>query len=62
MRLYETLKHFLQANQLLPIGGDAQAWLEGLHKVFLSSIKLKAQVVLRSGTHYFRSQAIEWPI
>lgn len=27
--------------------------------MFLSSLKLKAQVVLRSGTHYFRSQAID---
>lgn len=59
MRLYETFKPFLQSNNLLPTGGDAKAWLEGLKQVFLSSLKLKSQVLLRSGRHDFRLPACD---
>ena len=53
-RLHETLKPFLECNNILPVHEDYNIWLAGLKTLLLGALKFKAQVTLRSGRHLFR--------
>ena len=53
-RLHETLKPFLECNNILPVHEDYNIWLAGLKTLFLGALKFKAQITLRSGRHCFR--------
>lgn len=55
LRLRETLKSLSHSSRLQPVGEDTTVWLESLKRVFLGSLKLKAQTALRSGKHKFHS-------
>ena len=52
-RLHETLKPFLECNNILPVHEDYNSWLAGLKTLFLGALTFKAQVTLLSGRHYF---------
>ncbi len=56
--LLDTLKPFLVYNQLVPTG-ETSVWIDHMKRVFVSSLKLKAQTVLRSGRHKFRCPATD---
>lgn len=55
MRLCETMKRFLYYNHLRTTGDDSGVWLKNFKRIFLGSLKLKAQTALRRGKHTFRS-------
>ena len=60
-RLHETLKPFLECNNILPVHEEYNIWLAGLKTLILSALKFKAQVTLLSGRHYFRFPHADTP-